>query len=403
MLPRRQEAIGLLAIALLTAAVFASGTLDIAIARWFYDPQGADHWPLARQLPWSVLYRAATWITAALVICALAALAVSFLPPRADLRRCAALVLLSVAIGPGLLGNALFKDHWQHPRPRDLGAFGGPLHYAVSPLPGSESGASFPCGHCSVGFLYACGWWIWRRRRPAWAAASLAGGLALGLLLGVGRMAAGAHFFSDIVWSALLAFAVVHALHYYLLPPEAQVALALPARRGGLLWRRASVGAAVLAGVAVLLALFATPHGTSLTASMELSAHSPRLLEVQADRANIAIVFIDAPASQLTVAGELHGFGVPTSHLAARLEVVQRPVQALRYRIESRGWLTDVDGLATLYVPATAFDRVSVAVRRGDIRVSDLTGAAVVSERRLQLDLHTDLGHVQLPVARRTR
>jgi hypothetical protein len=70
------------------------------------------------------------------------------------------------------------------------------------------------------------------------------------------------------------------------------------------------------------------------------------------------------------------------------------------YRIETRGWLTDVDAVATLYVPAAAFDRVSVAVRRGDIRVSDLTRAGVVRERRPQLDLHTDRGYVQLPAMR---
>jgi lipid A 4'-phosphatase len=160
----RTEALWLLAISLLTAALFASGTLDIGMARWFYHPEAADHWPLARQLPWSLLYRSATRITAALVLVGLAAFAASFAPARSAWRRPAVLLLLSVAIGPGLLGNALFKDHWQHPRPRDIVEFGGPLHYAASPLPGAESGASFPCGHCTVGFLAACGWWIWRRR-----------------------------------------------------------------------------------------------------------------------------------------------------------------------------------------------------------------------------------------------
>jgi len=385
------EGAGLVAIALLTAGLFASGALDIAAARAFYDPEPLDHWPLTQRLPWSLLYRAAPWATATLVVAGLAGLAASFSRTRADWRPAAVLVLIGVAVGPGLLANALFKDHWHHPRPRDLIEFGGPLHYVPSPLIGTEGGASFPCGHCSVGFMFAAGWWIWRRRRPAWAAASLAGGLALGALLGVGRMAAGAHFLSDIVWSALLAFGVLHVLWHYVLPVPAAEAPAVDSWRS----RRVSTLAAALAGAGVLLALFATPHGTVLTARVPLSAGSPRLLEVVADTANVTLVLLDGPKDELAVDGELHGFGLPGSRLAARVEVISQPHPALRYRIESRGWLTDVDGVATVRVPAAAFDRVIVSVRQGNIVVSDLTRSRVVADGSLHLQLHTARGHIQ--------
>ena len=97
-----------MALALLTAGLFATGTLDIALARGFYRPDAADHWPLARELPWSLLYRAAPGVTATLVVAGLAALAASFSRSRAHWRRAAVLVLLGVAIGPGLLANAGF-------------------------------------------------------------------------------------------------------------------------------------------------------------------------------------------------------------------------------------------------------------------------------------------------------
>lgn len=388
----RREAVCLVALALLTTGLFASGTLDIGVARAFYHPEPLDHWPLAHELPWSLLYRAAPWVTATLVVAGLAGLALGFKSARRDWRRAAVLVLLGVAVGPGLLANALFKDHWQHPRPRDLIEFGGPLHYVPSPLIGTEGGASFPCGHCSVGFMFAAGWWIWKRRRPAWAAASLAGGLVLGSLLGVGRLAAGAHFFSDIVWSALLAFGVLHTLWYYLLQtPTADEALA----GGGRRWRRVSTLSASLAGAAVLLALFATPHGTVLSERVPLRAGSPRILQVVADSANITLVLLDGPVDELAIDGELHGFGLPGSRLAAQVEVLSQPHSALRYRIESRGWLTDVDGVATLRVPAVAFDRVSVSLGRGNIRVSDLTSCRVAATGRVSFDLHTARGHIQ--------
>ena len=388
----RLEAVCLVALALLTAGLFGSGALDIALARAFYHPEPLDHWPLAHQLPWSLLYRAAPWATATLVATGLLGLVLSYSRPRGAWRQAAVLLLLGVAVGPGLLANAVFKDHWQHPRPRDLIEFSGPLHYIPSPLIGTEGGASFPCGHCSVGFMFAAGWWIWKRRRPGWARTSLVGGLALGLLLGVGRMAAGAHFFSDIVWSALLAFGVLHVLWYHVLPAPAAEGAGVAA--GDWRWRRASTLAAALAGAGVLIALFATPHGTTLTARVPLRASSPRVLEVTADAANVHLVLLDDSAAELTVDGELHGFGLPGSRLAAHVEEISQPHPALRYRIESHGWLTDVDGSATLRVPAAAFDRVIVSVGRGNIGVNDLTRSRVVATGRVRLELRTARGHV---------
>jgi lipid A 4'-phosphatase len=142
----------LIAIALAVTVLFALTPLDVAAARVFYRPGALDHWPLAKELPWSVLYRLAPWITAALVLSGLGMLAFG------GWRRQGIFLLLSVVIGPGLLVNTVFKDHWGRPRPRDVVEFGGPLHYRPAPLPGGEGGASFPCGHCSVGFLFAAGW-----------------------------------------------------------------------------------------------------------------------------------------------------------------------------------------------------------------------------------------------------
>jgi lipid A 4'-phosphatase len=411
--PWQAESIALAVTALVTALLFANGALDIAAARCFYSPDAADHWPLGRLPPWTLLYRSAGWITVALVVLGLAVLAASLTATRRHWRRHALLLLLAVALGPGLLANGLFKDHWQHPRPRDLVELGGTQHYVPTPLIGAEGGASFPCGHCTVGFLYATGWWVWKRRRPRWAYVSLAAGLLLGALLGVGRMAAGAHFLSDVIWSALLAFAVVHLLCHRLLrrplagpagapaaAPADGGAADIGAAAGGAAGsgQRVATLAALAGGVAVLLALAALPHGTALTARVALASlpGPPQVLEVEADAANVSIVLVDQPAGELTIDGELHGFGLPLSRLGAHLEVLSQPQPRLRYRIEARGWLTDVDGLATLAVPGDAFGRVIVAVGRGNIQVTDATRAGVVARRRVRLELHTGHGHVQL-------
>src|SRR5262249_20420627 len=185
----------ILVLAAIGAAItllFADGALDLAAARLFYSP-GEDHWPFGGELPWSLLYKMAPWITGSLVLGAMGALLVSFVRKREEWRREATLVLLTLVLGPGLLVNGVLKDHWNRPRPRDVVEFGGPWHYIAAPLRG-EGGKSFPCGHCSVGFLYGIGWWIWRRRRPRLAAGTLAAGLVVGTALGLGRIAAGGPF-----------------------------------------------------------------------------------------------------------------------------------------------------------------------------------------------------------------
>src|SRR5262249_2679886 len=155
-------------------------------------------------------------------------------------------------------------------------------------------------------------WWIWRRRRPARAWGSLALGLAAGFALGLGRMAAGGHFLSDVIWSALLALGVAHVVYYYVLSRA----------------RRRLVARAALGGLCVRLALLAAPHGTQLAAEIPL-AISPRLFEVTARQANVEIVIVDQPVDHVSIRGELHGFGLPLSRLEARFDLTSRPVPAL--------------------------------------------------------------------------
>ncbi len=397
----RRDLVVWLALGAAVTSLFAATRLDFAAAGIFFRSDPLDHWPLARQLPWSVLYRSAPWITAALVLAGLASLAAGFARGRDAWRRYGVFVLLSVVVGPGILVNGVFKDHWNRPRPRDVVEFGGASHYAPAPLRG-EGGASFPCGHCSVGFLCGIGWWIWRRRRPRIAAASLAAGFVAGIALGLGRMAAGGHFLSDVVWSALLAFGVAHALYHYVLripAREAPESGAADAPRTGGRLQRAVIVLAALGGVAVLAALFVTPHGAQLAAEIPLSRFPRALLvfEVTAQTAGVEIVLVDAPATEVSISGELHGFGLPTSRLETSVRFDAEPVPTLRYRIEQRGWFTDLDGSALIRLPVGKLERIVVRIARGNITVTDATRAGILKSGRLHLDLQTGSGRVQAP------
>ncbi len=287
------EAFLLLAVAIVATVVFAVTPLDVTTARIFFRPETPDHWPLATRLPWSALYRLAPLLTAGLVLAALAGLSFGLLRRRPMWRLYGAFILLSVALGPGLLVNAVFKDHWERPRPRDIVQFEGSMRYVPAPLPG-PGGGSFPCGHCSVGFLYGLAYWIWRDRRPRAARLALAAALVAGIVLGIGRMAAGAHFLSDVIWSALVVFGVSHIVYYYVLripdrhqasdigsPPESPTSKFYWSTR-----RRARAGnpAAPLRESCTVLAcrravcgavLSSTPYAVNLPITSSSSAGSP--------------------------------------------------------------------------------------------------------------------------------
>ena len=396
------ELLTLAALAVAATAVFTVTELDVAAARLFYHPGLADPWPVASSPLWLLFYKSAPWVTGGLAVAGAALLVAGALRATSGLLRLYGIfILLCVIVGPGLIVNGILKDHWGRPRPRQIVAFGGQLAYVPPLLPAATHGKSFPCGHCSVGYLYAVGWWLWRRRRPRWAAASLAAGAVLGTLLGVGRMAAGGHFLSDAVWSGLIAFGVAHALYYY--------ALRIPAREDAsaglypLIERRPRLRAAAIAG-AIILGLgivgggvVATPHHRDLLERVRLADFPlpPEAVDVQVDTLDVEIRLVADPPGEIVCEGYVHGFGLPNNEIRAAWTYVERPVPTLHYRVVQNGWFPDIDGVARIRIPAGGMRRVTVRVARGDISIADATGGAIAPDRLPTLDLRTADGHVR--------
>ena len=84
-------------------------------------------------------------------------------------------------------------------------------------LIGPALGDTLGLAPCAAGFYGAAGWWIGKRQHPGWAAASLASGPILGLVLGLAAMANGSVRLSEILWSGLAILGLAHALYYYIL------------------------------------------------------------------------------------------------------------------------------------------------------------------------------------------
>jgi lipid A 4'-phosphatase len=126
-------------------------------------------------------------------------------------------LLVALVIGPGLVANAAFKDHWGRSRPREIVEFGGKETFSSALTPRFEnarSNGSFVCGDGAFGFLLPAAALVVPlslRRRVFW------GGMAVGAVFSFARLAMGAHFFSDIVYAAfmmLASSAVVFAAMY---------------------------------------------------------------------------------------------------------------------------------------------------------------------------------------------
>jgi lipid A 4'-phosphatase len=207
--------------------LFRFTNLDIRIMRRFYVP-GAG-WSHAERQPWPFLYEYGTLPAQAVEWLSVVVILLSFRFRRLRPYRITALFfVLVMVVGPGLLVNTAFKQHWGRPRPLDLREFGGdkPFRPVWIKVPAGD-GESFPSGHAAMGFFWLTPYFVLRRIYKRRAVAFLLMGLGYGLLMGLGRIAQGSHFPSDVLWA--FGFVYLSALGFdYLLKPNWQPARPAP-------------------------------------------------------------------------------------------------------------------------------------------------------------------------------
>lgn len=185
----------------IVSLVFRTFDLDRVICRELATGSG---WDALGQQPWKMIYRWGPLPGLLLGIGGgIAALVARFGYGDKERARAGLYLLITLALGPGLLINAVLKPLCKRPRPVSLQEFGGDQQFvAVGSLGDVAGNHSFPSGHASMGFLLMAPAFLLYRQRPGWAVAVLVGGVAMGLLIGWGRMVQGGHFATDVVWSA---------------------------------------------------------------------------------------------------------------------------------------------------------------------------------------------------------
>ena len=195
------------ALALVAAIFLLFPGIDLWASGLFYRPE--SRFFLADWAPVRGVYRAVPYIVEIVAIGVPALFLVSLVRGRSfgqlDIRA-TAFLLLSLALGPGLLVNAALKDHWGRARPAQVVEFAGTQHFTPALMPADQCtrNCSFPAGHPAMGFYLVSFAFLVRdprRRRVAEGAA-----IAAGALIGLARMAQGGHFLSDVVFSGLLVY-----------------------------------------------------------------------------------------------------------------------------------------------------------------------------------------------------
>lgn len=187
-----------------------SADIDLSISHYFYD-----HSQFQSSAFMNFVYKYGiipAWITVAIAFVLLF---------FRQWRLAGVYLLLTLAIGSGVIVHALLKENWGRPRPKQITEFGGEQefrsyyqpHFNVNAPPSK----SFSSGHVSVGFYFFALIILgthYRMRSLRYLGIFLT--LLLGGVLSYVRIAQGGHFFTDIIFSALIMWLTSLLLYYFL-------------------------------------------------------------------------------------------------------------------------------------------------------------------------------------------
>jgi lipid A 4'-phosphatase len=181
---------------ILTVFVIYSARIDEYLASLTYDYSTREFYGEIH-LWCKVIYYSIPVITVFLILIPL----IQIFKDRSNsqnIRKSAIIILFSLLLGPGLIVNTIFKDHWGRPRPYQVLRDGKPFAPVYEPHWGNSKDNSFPCGHASVGFFIGVPLLALRRRRAA-----IIVSVGFGSIVGVVRMLQGGHYLSDVVFCAI--------------------------------------------------------------------------------------------------------------------------------------------------------------------------------------------------------
>lgn len=335
--------------------------LDITIQSYFYN--SVSGWFLQSKYLWDFLYKYGIFLGYFMTLVALAIISASYW--RKSLikwRKVSFLILFTMALGPGVLVNATFKEHWGRPRPREIKQFNGTEEYIKPWVKGNTNGKSFPCGHASMGFIISIPFLYLRKKYKTWAWIFLIFGLIYGGLIGYARMVAGGHFASDVLWSAGMVW-LAGIIGYYLLKVykdinEDYINYSKQKKRGKIV----TIIMGIIVPLLTIFALLFTPYISKKEFHKDidtLKSINPKSLSVNITEGIVNLSF----TKDFDVKYQVNAFGLPNSRIGIAWNKDKNAILTL----EESGWFTEVRNNIDIKYPHNNLWKNNLNVENGKI------------------------------------
>jgi lipid A 4'-phosphatase len=205
---------------LMAGLFFFFPVIDLWTAARFYDHNRGFMIPnssSAKVLPF-LPWLAKLFVTACWLVIAVNMVRSYFLGKKLPLvasNRVIIFLLFTLGIGPGLVVNTILKDHCGRARPFQVSEFGGNRQFTPAFVISDQckTNCSFVSGDASLGY-FGLAFFFVARRRKIFITSS---GVFAGTLIGLVRMAQGAHFLSDVIFSGVFTFLAGWLLYFLIL------------------------------------------------------------------------------------------------------------------------------------------------------------------------------------------
>jgi lipid A 4'-phosphatase len=214
----RTSFIILVVLGVLTGVIFAiDPSLDLKIASFFRDMAAQ---PGVRRFDRVIdgIRMVGPYAIVATVAPALVTLVMKTFPTRRASPmsgRAALFVIMTLALGPGLLVNGILKETWARPRPGMVTEFGGDYAFMPwwDPRGTCDSNCSFVSGETSSA--------VWMMAPamvapPPWRIAAIGAAGLYALVFAFIRLLASGHFLTDVIFAVVFTGLVIWAAHGFL-------------------------------------------------------------------------------------------------------------------------------------------------------------------------------------------